>query len=210
METILVADDHEIVRQGIKLIISSFPEKYRLIEASTCSGVLQWLSKEKVDYLIADMQLEDGNIFFTGSPFTEYCSITKVLVYTMNPEKIYGRRLIQKGVKGFLSKRAPIDQLETAIRSILNGEMYLSTWMKEVLASPSAANQSANPIDLLSDRELEVVEYVSAGLGLKEIAQVMHLDTTTAGTYRRRAFSKLGVDNTLALKDKFTFYKLEG
>src|SRR5687767_5394828 len=106
METILIADDHEIVRQGIRRIIESFPKKYRLMETSTCKGVIEILSDTKVEYTILDMQLEDGNIFSTINNFTGYYSKTNILVYSMNAEKMYARRLIQKGVKGFVSKQA--------------------------------------------------------------------------------------------------------
>lgn len=210
METILIADDHEIVRHGIRIFIESMPVKYRFIEASTCKAVIHILSNEKVDYTILDMQLEDGNIFSTVSQFIDYCNKTRVLVYTMNAEKIYARRLMQKGIKGFVSKQAPMQQLQTAIRSVLNGEIYLSSLTKEALTQPQKADRFVNPIDSLSDRELEVVEYVSSGVGIKEIAILMHLDVTTISTYRRRAFAKLGVENILDLKDKFTLYKMQG
>lgn len=210
METILIADDHEIVRHGIKIFIESMPVKYRFIEASTCEAVMQILSNEKVDYTILDMQLEDGNIFSTVSQFIDYCNKTRVLVYSMNAEKIYARRLMQKGIKGFVSKQAPMQQLQTAIRCVLNGEIYLSSITKEALAQPQKSDRFVNPIDSLSDRELEVVEYVSSGVGIKEIATLMHLDVTTVSTYRRRAFAKLGVENVLDLRDKFTLYKMQG
>lgn len=210
METILIADDHEIVRHGIRFIIESFPAEYRIIEASSCDAVIKILSGEKVEYTILDMQLDDGNIFSTVRQFTDYCNKTSVLVYTMNAERIYARRLMQKGIKGFVSKQAPMQQLQTAIHSVLNGEIYLSPVTKEALVQPQKGDRLTNPIDALSDRELEVVEYLSSGVGIKEIATLMHLDATTVSTYRRRAFAKLGVENVLDLKDKFTLYNMQG
>lgn len=210
MEAILIADDHEIVRHGIRIYIESLPVKYKFFEASTCKEVIQVLSNEKVDYTILDMHLEDGNIFSTVSQFIDYCNKTRVLVYTMNAEKIYARRLMQKGIKGFVSKQAPMQQMQTAIRSVLNGEIYLSTVIKEALTQPEKTDRFVNPINSLSDRELEVVEYVSSGVGIKEIAILMHLDVTTVSTYKRRAFAKLGVENILDLRDKFTLYKMQG
>jgi two-component system invasion response regulator UvrY len=210
METILIADDHEIVRQGIRRIIESFPKTYRLIESSTCKGVIEILSDEKVEYTILDMHLEDGNIFSTINNFTDYYNKTNILVYSMNAEKIYARRLIQKGVKGYVSKQAPVGMLEAAIRSVLNGEMYLSPWLKEALSQKSKSNEPANPIDNLSDRELEVIEYTSSGMGVKEIAMRMSLEAATVSTYRRRAFDKLGVENVVELNNKLLLYKLQG
>jgi two-component system, NarL family, invasion response regulator UvrY len=210
METILIADDHEIVRQGIRRIIESFPKKYRFLETSTCKGVIDTLASEKVEYIILDMHLEDGNIFSTINNFTDYCTKTNILVYSMNAEKIYARRLVQKGVKGFVSKQAPVGTLEAAIRNILNGERYLSPWLKEALSRQSKTDQLENPIDSLSDRELEVIEYTSSGMGVKEIAMRMKLEAATVSTYRRRAFDKLGVENVVELNNKLTLYKVQG
>lgn len=152
--------------------------------------------------------LADGNLFSAIDQLTAYGQQTNILVYSMNAEKIYAGRLMQKGVRGFVSKQAPIEELETAIRCVLKGEMYLSPAMKEGLFNSGKNNLSENPIDALSDRELEVVEYVAIGMGAKEIANKMNLDITTISTYRRRAFEKLGVQNMIELKDKFLLYKM--
>lgn len=209
METVLIADDHEIVRRGIRMLIESFSQKYHFIEASSCAEVAQILSRERIHYAILDMVLADGNIFTVIEQIEACSEHTHILVYTMNAERIYASRLIEKGVRGFLSKQSSIDELEKAVRSILKGEVYLSEEMKETLLNKSQTNLPQNPIDRLSDRELEVVEYMATGMGSKEIAQKMNLDITTISTYRRRAFEKLEVQNAIELKEKFLLYKTQ-
>jgi DNA-binding NarL/FixJ family response regulator len=209
METILIADGHEIVRMGIKAIIENQPQKYDVIEASTCAEVLQILSTNLVHYVILEMFLSDGNIFSTVHQFTEFATDTSILVYSLN-EKIYARRLMQKGIRGFVSKKASVHELENAINCLLKGEIYLSAGLKEEIFRPAKADLMTNPIDSLSDRELEVVDYISLGIGTTEIAQKMKLDVTTVSTYRRRAFEKLGVHNVVELKDKFLLYRMQG
>jgi two-component system invasion response regulator UvrY len=169
METILIADDHEIVRRGTRMIVESFPKKYNFIEASTTVEVMQALSGE-VHYAILDMFLEDGNIFSDILQTPEYCRKTNILIYSMNSEKIYAKRLIQKGVRGFLCKQTSIKELEIAIQCLLNDEIYLSPGLKKTLFGSPQADIAINPVDLLSDRELEVVEYIVMGMGAKEIA----------------------------------------
>lgn len=208
MEAILIADDHEIVRRGIRMIIESLPEQHNFIEVATGTEVMQALSKQEIKYMVLDMQLADGNMFSTIQHITESNPRTSILIYSMNAEKIYGRRLIQKGIRGFVNKQASIVELEKAIQSLLKGEVYLSPAMQDALINQSKTTMSDNPIDLLSDRELEVVEYVAAGMSTKEISQKMNLDTTTVSTYRRRAFDKLDVQNMIELKEKFLLYKL--
>ncbi len=207
METVLIADDHEIIRRGVKTIIESFRGEYNFIEASTCVDVMKVMSDRQVHYAVLDMFLADGNIFPSIQQLSESNSQTGILIYSMNAETIYGKRLLGKGVRGFVSKQDDVVELENALRTLLKGEIYLSAKQKERLFNTKAL--TANPIDSLSDRELEVVEYVSAGMGTKEIANKMNLDITTVSTYRRRAFEKLNVQNAIELNDKFLLYKMQ-
>jgi two-component system invasion response regulator UvrY len=209
METILIADDHEIVRLGVRTIIESFPQKYNCIEAASCAEVIRLLTTERIRYAVLDMFLADGIFFHAIRQMTEQNNRTNILVYSMNSEKIYARRLMQKGVKGFLSKKSNISELEIAIQCILKGEIYLSKSLKEIIFRANNPDVLASPIDLLSDRELEVIEYMTTGMGAKEIAQKTNLDITTISTYRRRAFEKLEVENMIELKDKFMLHKLQ-
>jgi two-component system, NarL family, invasion response regulator UvrY len=207
METVLIADDHEIVRHGTRMLIESFSTKYQFREATTCAAVAQILSTEQIHYAILAMVLADGNILSIIQQIEACSHHTNILVYSMNTERIYGRRLIEKGVRGFLCKQTSIEELEKAIRIILKGEVYVSDEMREMLLNDFKPRPDKNPIDWLSDRELEVVEYIAIGMGTKEIAQKMNLDVTTISTYRRRAFEKLDVQNTVELKEKLLLYK---
>ena len=208
MKTILIADDHEIVRRGVRMIIESLPEKYHFIEVTTCSEVLQAVTSGQVHYAILDMFMPDGNMFPVIQQVRDISPHTSILIYSMSAEKVYARRLLQNGVRGFVSKQASIGELENALRGFLKGDIYLSAEVKDILLKPVREGLPDNPIDLLSDRELEVVEYIVMGLGSKEIAQKMNLDITTVSTYRRRALEKLEVENVVELKDKFLLYKM--
>jgi two-component system, NarL family, invasion response regulator UvrY len=208
MKTILIADDHEIVRSGIRLIIESFSKNYHCIEASTSKEVMQLLSTREIDTLILDMFLADGSMLSTVEYIIQLYPQTGILVYSTNAENIYGKRLIQKGVRGFVCKQTSLGELEKAIRTVLNGEIYLSQQLKTSLLQPAKLSGAQNPIDMLSDRELEVVEYIVMGMGTKEVAEKMSLDTTTISTYRRRAFEKFGVQDLITFKEKFLLYKM--
>lgn len=209
METVLIADDHEIVRHGVRMLIESFPQKYQFIEATSCAEITQILSGERIHYAILDMVLADGNILSVIQQIEACSHQTSILVYSMNEERIYAKRLIEKGISGFLNKQTSIEELEKAVRSIFKGEVYLSDEFKGQLLSGPPIGSAQNPIDALSDRELEVVEYIAIGMGTKEIAQKMNLDLTTISTYRRRAFEKLEVQNVMELKEKFLLYKTQ-
>jgi DNA-binding NarL/FixJ family response regulator len=206
METILIADGHEIVRRGIRVIIEKLSKKYTLIEADTCTAVMHLLSNQQVHYAIFEMSLVDGDIFFEPQNILEHCHGTAIFVYSINPEKIYARWLIQKGVRGYLSKQASMEELSKAINVFLNGDLYLSPSVEKTFYS--SPDMLGNPIHALSDRELEVVKYMVTGIGTNEIARRMDLYITTVCTYRRRALRKLNVKNIIELKDILQLYKM--
>jgi two-component system, NarL family, invasion response regulator UvrY len=208
METILIADDQQIVRTGVKMIIESLPGKYTIIEAATCAEVIQVLFTRQIHFTILDLFLADGNIF-SAIHRIKAPDKASILVYSMGAEKIYARRLLKKGVHGFISKLASIAELEKAIYYLLKGEVYLSQSMRKELLMPGKEDLLENPIHSLSDRELEVTEYVVTGMSPGKIAQQMKLNFTTVSTYRRRIFAKLHVNNDIELRDKFLLYKMQ-
>jgi len=205
MKHILIADDHEIVRYGVNDIIEklNIDIACSIYEASTCREMLDILSVQAMDYIILDLQLADGHAFPLIDILVKDYPQTAVIVYTMNAEKIYARRLIRKGVRGYVCKQAGIGELKVALEKFLHGELYLSPALKKELAD----GDQPNLIDTLSDRELEVVEYLISGMSNKEIAYTMNVDRTTISTFRRRALEKLGAENNTELKEIFNLYQ---
>lgn len=203
MKHILIADDHEIVRQGVQMIARGSASGYHFLEASSCAEVALHFEHADIAFAILDIFLVDGNTCSLIDELVRRYPQTGILVYTMSPERIYGKRLLQKGVRGFLCKQSSITELESALERLLAGDVYISNELQARLHSIA----HDNPVDMLSDRELEVVEYLAMGLGTKEISNHMHLDATTISTYRRRALDKLNVTNNIELKDKFLLYK---
>ena len=205
MKTVLIADDHAIVRHVIRLIIEERSPEHNVLEVATCKEVEKILSEQEVDFAIFDMTLADGNMFSFIQSAVERYPLTNILVCSTNPEKIYAKRLIQRGVKGYVWKQGSFNDLESAIHLFLDGGTYISSALKEHLAQPKMA-QTNNPIDSLSDRELEVVEYAVSGMGTKEIAEKMNLEAMTISTFLKRAHRKLEVTNLVELIDKFHLY----
>ncbi len=189
METILIADDHEIIRMGIHSIIKRFPGEYRIIEADSCAAVKQIFASQPVQYAILDIMLADGNLFLFPDIILDHCQQTSILVYSAIVEKLYAERLLRKGIRGYLCKQANLEELQEAIHAILKNEVYLSTGLKDILwKSPGA--YPADPVDKLSDRELAVAECIIAGYAVQEIALQLSLDISTISTFKRRLFKK--------------------
>jgi DNA-binding NarL/FixJ family response regulator len=208
METILIADDHGIVRQGVRMIIEGLSEKYNCVEASSCEEVQKIFSEQKIHYAVLDLFLIDGNLYPVIVQMLKSQSPANMLIYSMNAERVYAKRLLEKGVKGFVSKQADFEQLEQAINCLLNDEIYMSPELMQHLFNADKSRQWDTPINKLSDRELEVAEYSITGLGTKEIASRMDLDIATVSIHKRKALDKLNAKNMMELKEIFLLYKM--
>ena len=204
---ILIADDHAVIRHGIKLLLEKHRTSSIFIEAVCCAEIRQVFSTRQISHAILDLSYPDGNLFSRIEEIEKFSKQAKILVYSMNSERIYARRLMEKGVKGYVSKQADIAELETAIETWLRGELYLSPALREMLFSTIRKEGFVNPFDQLSNRELQIVELLIQGMRSTEIAIQMNLDITTVSTYRRRAFEKLAVENIIELREKLAIYK---
>lgn len=209
MDTILIADGQELIRKGIRTIIEGFGKKYKIIEASTCTEVKKLMFRKQVQYAIVDLQLPDGNLLFSADNMLIYSGQVKILVYAASTDKLYARWLFQKGIRGYLCKQSSIAELEKAIKTVIDDEIYLTASQKEILFKPVTASISKRPFELLTEREMAVAEGLLTGIGTSELARMMELDKSTVSTYRKRLFEKLEVKNILELKDKFIWYKMQ-
>ena len=208
METILVADEHELIRRSIRKIIEDFSRQYNFIEARTCTEVIQLLSSGQIQYVIFDPVLADGSIFSVGQTILDYTSLVPMFVFSAKPERIYATQLMRKGMRGYLCKDTSMNELEKAIRIFLLGEIYISAFLRKTLIQATQSEFLVDPIGALSGRELEVAQYMTSGMSTDRIARQLNIDATTAGTYRRRIFKKLDVDNVMELQEKMLVYKL--
>lgn len=130
----------------------------------------------------------------------------KIMIYTSSPETVYATRLLQLGVKGFVSKRHPTCEFVMAVRVILNNGQYLSCRLMEKISNDYLLNRTSNPFDKLSPREMEVCHFLIKGYTLSEISEIMHLHKSTIGTHRARILGKLGIRKIFDLRDLAASY----
>jgi DNA-binding NarL/FixJ family response regulator len=142
------------------------------------------------------MQLGDCNSMDLIPQILEQYPELHILIYTMSPETIYGKRLIQMGVLGFLSKQEEEETLIRALTNFLKGQPYLSEELKKTLEQDHGrTGPSANPFDQLSEREMMVLRHLLQGMRVKEISNRLDLKMSTVATYKVRIFEKLNVNN---------------
>ncbi len=208
MPCILIADDHVIIRRGLVFLLDSNFGQFEIVEAESTREIFPLLKKHAFTHLILDMQLQDGNVMeIFGELRKEYPSI-KILIYTMSPEDIFGRRMIQMGADGFLSKLSPEPDVINALRMFLDGKKYISSNLNDIIEThknPKTRLQKS-PFEQLSTRETAVLIRLLKGQGVKEISRELDIKSSTAATFKARLFDKLGVSNIIDLQSLAQMY----
>lgn len=197
----LLADDHVIVRRGLRNLLYDQFHASVIDEVATCHDLLEVLKEKNPALLVLDLQLTDGSSLDHLELICREHPHMRVLVYTMRSETVYAQRTLAMGATGFLSKESSEEEVVLAVRHVLQGKPYLSETAGSHLQDKIREEEPLdNPFARLSDREIAVVDNLLAGQGLKEISMRLVLRPTTVATYKARLFEKLGVTNLLDLQ----------
>lgn len=206
-KNILIADDHVIIRRGLRFMLNSHFSDITVQETDSLRGLTDILANHSFTHLILDMQMQDGNLLDIFSDLKTRFKDVYILIYTMSPDEIFGKRLLQLGANGFLNKQSSEDEVVAALRLFLNNQKYVSSQLQEILANDQFDNKKAdNPINQLSDRELTVLNYLLKGNSLKDIAVRLDVKPNTVATFKARLLDKLGVSNIIDLKNMADIY----
>lgn len=203
MSTFLIADDHEIVRRGLRLLIADFYPGAQILEAYNGDSAIAQLKQYKCTLVILDVQMPNTNSFDLLEYIVKFHPDTKVLVFSMSSETLYGKRFIKAGANGYLSKDASVDDVKKAIETVLSGRRYISADLMDAFVG----EVENNPFTTLSDREFEIAKLLLTGISINEIATQIHLQPSTIGTYKARVFEKLNISNILQLKELAALYQ---
>lgn len=195
MIRIVIADDHTVVREGLKQMLSACADICVVGEASNGHEALTRLQECPCDLLLLDMSMP-------GRSGTELIRQVKaerpklqILVLTMHEEHQYAVRAIKAGASGYLTKETASDLLVTAIRKVASGGAFITAAVAEQLALDAMPRTSATPHLALSDREFQVLRMLVAGRGVTEIADELHLSVKTISTHKARMMQKLNLDS---------------
>jgi two-component system, NarL family, invasion response regulator UvrY len=199
MKRIIIADDHEIVRAGLKQIIADDPELSVEGEASDGQELLEKLRKQKFDVVLLDMKMPGrSGLEILKQLKMEHPSLP-VLVLSMHSEEQYAVRTIKAGASGYITKETAPDKLIEAIRKVCVGGKYISASLAEKLADSIADSRNKPPHEYLTDREFQVMCMISSGKTITEIAKELFLSVKTISTYRQRIMEKMNMKNNAEL-----------
>jgi DNA-binding NarL/FixJ family response regulator len=197
---ILIADDHEIVRCGVRFTLEKQHNLHVEDEASSYKELQVLLHHHTYDLLILDLNLGDKNGLHSIEEITKEFSTLPILVLSMFPEDPYALQSIQAGASGYLNKKVISQDLLLAIETILEGKTYIHPEHEKELPLGSELSKRPQPsIASLSKREYEVYELLTSGMTSKEISEKLSLSPKTISTYRTRILEKLSLSNTTQL-----------
>jgi DNA-binding NarL/FixJ family response regulator len=191
MKRILIVDDHEVVREGIRRIFDEQQEAVAFGQAGTAAEALRLARDEDWDVAVLDLSLGDRSGLEVLKELKQIRPRLPVLILSMHSEEQYARRAFKGGAAGYITKDSPRTELLKAIEKVIKGGRYVSQTLAEKLVFDIERGTDRPPHEALSDREFEVMKLIASGKKVTEIAVILSLSDKTISTYRARILQKL-------------------
>jgi two-component system invasion response regulator UvrY len=197
---ILIADDHTIVREGIKMLLNDAYPHAEIVDVSDSVDLMKCVYKQKWDVIICDISMPPGDSGLESIKLIkENSPKTPVIILSMHTPDQYAVRAIKAGAMGYLTKSAATLELVRAVNQVLSGRKYLSPDVADILADAFENYNSVTGVETLSDREFEIFKLIASGKSITDIAKQLILSNNTVSTFRTRVFEKMGFQNNLEL-----------
>lgn len=193
---ILIADDHAVVRRGLKETLNEDFSRVTFGEAKTAQETLDSVARQDWDVVILDISMPGKSGLDILDDLHRLRPNLPVLLLSMHPEKQFARRALKSGAAGYLTKESVPEELKKAVRRVQSGGRYISTALAEELAFDLGRGSGAPVHELLSDREFQVLRMIASGKTVKQIADEINLSVKTVSTYRSRILVKTGMKTT--------------
>jgi DNA-binding NarL/FixJ family response regulator len=193
MIKIVIADDHTIVREGLRRVVSEVEDIDVAGEATNGREVLEWVKKGGFDMLLLDLSMPDHSGVDFIRRIKDESPKLPILVLTMHEEEQYAVRSVRAGASGYLTKESASTELIAAIRRVASGKLYINASVAEMLALDTMATHDGPPHKSLSDREFEVFQMLVHGHTITDIATYLHLSVKTVSTHKARILQKMGM-----------------
>ncbi len=199
MIRVLVADDHPVVRKGLRNVFKATPDIVVAGEASDAHEVLEKVSGERYDVLLLDISMPGMDGLELLKKLRKSIPELPVLFLSMYPEELHGARAIRDGAAGYIMKESAPEELVSAIRRVSSGSRHISPSLADTLARDTDKQDGRPAHETLSDREYQVLRMIASGKTVKDIASELSLSPKTVHVYRSRILQKMHLKNTLEL-----------
>ena len=196
---LVIADDHPVVREGLKYLVSQNRDMTLVAEADDARSTLEACATTAVDVLLLDVSMPGMSVVDLIRALRSGGRSPRILVLSVHPERHYARRVLQAGADGYLTKSHSPTALAEAIRQVHTGRKYVTPALAEELAVSLSEGRAVAPHEALSNREYEVFRRLGAGVRVNEIAHDLALSPKTVRTYRSRILEKMNIRSTAEL-----------
>lgn len=195
----LIADRHCVVRYGLSLIIKESFKNAAVYQTKCFNDIIETLTETKIDLLIIDVDFPEGSSLNILKKIKSIQPSIKILIFSICDEDSYAIRYLNAGASGFLSKESCEEEIKHAIDAILFSGKFITLSLKNKILDSCILKKPVNPLDLLSNRELEVTRLLVNGYGNLEMMKILKIKSNTISTYKYRIFEKLEIDNLAKL-----------
>jgi DNA-binding NarL/FixJ family response regulator len=210
---LLIVDDHEMLRHGMRLLLEQQPDLEVSAEAADEAAAIKQYRSARPDVVIVDLSLKTGNGIDLIKRIKMIDATARIVVYSMHDEQVYAERALRAGAMGYVTKQKPAHAILHGVRDVLRGKLHFSEELTQRVLERVASKEplaQSSPVDSLSDRELEVFEMIGRGLTTRAIADRLHLSPRTVDTYRERLKVKLVLANAAELHYRAIQWALNG
>jgi DNA-binding NarL/FixJ family response regulator len=204
---ILVADDHTIVRSGIKFVIKDVFPFAVIDEARNADEVVLSIRENDHNLIILDINMPETDPVALLSHLFACKQGSRVLIFSVNPDELYAKKFLALGALGYLNKQSSPEEVKKAIYDVLHGTLYTSQKIKESFLHDWNSKKTDSPFEKLSNKELLIAKYYLMGYSHTEIKQMLKLHSSTIGTLKTRLFGKLKIKNLVDLTELARLYK---
>ena len=196
---VLIVDDHELVRAGMRRLLEENPQLGSIFEANSGEEALELAREQRFDLVLMDITLPGISGMEASDRLLHIDPDTRIIMVTGKLEGGHIRKLLNSGVRGYITKGSSSDEMDRAMRRVMAGEQYLSPDVAQQVAMDMINGDDENPFDRLTSRESEIIHLLLRGHRNRQISTSLHISEKTVSTHRTRAFDKLHVKTTAEL-----------
>jgi two-component system invasion response regulator UvrY len=196
---VLIADDHPVVREGIRTIVSASPDVTVVGDVDDGYAVFEQVRRSAPDVVLLDLSMPGIDGLDVLKQLKRERPRLPVLILTMHSEDQFAIRALKAGAAGYVMKDSAPAELVGAIRKVVAGGRHVSPWLAEKLAEQLGGDSEKRPHERLSDREYQILRMIAAGQSTREVAEALAISVKTVGTHRTRIFDKMGLKSTAEL-----------
>ncbi len=199
MIKVMLVDDHDLVRTGIKRLLEDHPDINIVGEATSGEQALELVTEKDPDVVLLDINMPGIGGLEATRKLLQRKPKLKIIMVTMHEDDMFAQRLLKAGAMGYLTKGAKVDEILQALQAVMANQRYLCPSIAQQIALSQMAEEESSPFDSLSERELQVLLMMMDGQSISVISEKLCLSPKTVSTYRTRLYAKLGVQNDIEL-----------